>query len=76
MYMHKYEWSGSQDTGDCSVWIRSAQIDFDDGSWECQVTASDFHTQDALSSFPVRLVVRGTSHFLLYKSYTVLYHLQ
>ncbi|KAK9728967.1 CD80-like C2-set immunoglobulin domain [Popillia japonica] len=58
MYMHKYEWSGSQDTGDCSVWIRSAQIDFDDGSWECQVTASDFHTQDALSSFPVRLVVR------------------
>ncbi|KAI4470872.1 nephrin [Holotrichia oblita] len=58
MYMHKYEWSGSQDTGDCSLWIRSAQIDFDDGSWECQVTASDFHTQDALSSFPVRLVVR------------------
>ncbi|GJQ79308.1 hypothetical protein Trydic_g16175 [Trypoxylus dichotomus] len=57
-YIRKYEWSGSQETGDCSIWIRSAQIDYDDGSWECQVTASDFHTQDALSSFPVKLVVR------------------
>lgn len=27
--------------------------------WECQVTASDFTTQDALTSQPVRLVVRG-----------------
>lgn len=59
MYKHKYEWSGSQETGDCSIWIRAAQLEFDDGSWECQVTASDFHTQDALTSSPVRLVVRG-----------------
>ncbi|XP_071051965.1 kin of IRRE-like protein 2 isoform X3 [Onthophagus taurus] len=58
MYMHKYEWSGSQESGDCSIWIRAAQLQFDDGSWECQVTASDFHTQDALTSYPVRLVVR------------------
>ncbi|XP_036341522.1 uncharacterized protein LOC118750894 [Rhagoletis pomonella] len=30
--------------GDCSLWIRSATLDFDDGLWECQVTASDFTT--------------------------------
>ncbi|XP_065161053.1 irregular chiasm C-roughest protein isoform X2 [Atheta coriaria] len=59
MYQHKYEWAGpQQDTGDCSIWIRAAQLEFDDGNWECQVTASDFHTQDALTSLPVKLVVR------------------
>lgn len=45
--------------GDCSLWIRSATLEFDDGVWECQVTASDFTAQDALTSKPVRLVVRG-----------------
>jgi hypothetical protein len=60
MYPHKYEWaSGSQENGDCSIWVRAAQLEFDDGNWECQVTASDFHTQDALTSLPVHLVVRG-----------------
>lgn len=39
--------------------MRAATIDFDDGAWECQVTASDFTTQDALTSQPVQLVVRG-----------------
>ncbi|CAH1372543.1 unnamed protein product [Tenebrio molitor] len=59
MYPHKYEWaSGSQENGDCSIWVRAAQLEFDDGNWECQVTASDFHTQDALTSLPVHLVVR------------------
>lgn len=59
MYVHKYEWSGSHEAGDCSLLIRVAQLEFDDGLWECQVTASDFTTQDALTSQPVRLVVRG-----------------
>lgn len=68
MYPKKYEWaSGSSNTigmqshtsGDCSIWVRSATLEFDDGFWECQVTASDFTTQDALTSQPVRLVVRG-----------------
>lgn len=60
MYPHKYEWaSANQENGDCSIWIKAAQLEFDDGNWECQVTASDFHTQDALTSHPVRLVVRG-----------------
>ncbi|XP_050311765.1 irregular chiasm C-roughest protein isoform X2 [Anthonomus grandis grandis] len=59
MYPHKYEWvSASQQNGDCSIYVRAAQLEFDDGNWECQVTASDFHTQDALTSHPVRLVVR------------------
>lgn len=69
IYPKKYEWaSGSSSSmgiqsshvsGDCSLWVRSATLDFDDGFWECQVTASDFTTQDALTSQPVRLVVRG-----------------
>ncbi|GLV42586.1 uncharacterized protein CBL_03325 [Carabus blaptoides fortunei] len=58
MYLNKYEWSGSHEAGDCSLLIRVAQLEFDDGFWECQVTASDFTTQDALTSQPVRLVVR------------------
>lgn len=58
IYVKKYEWAGSQDAGDCSLWIRAATLEFDDGEWECQVTASDFTTQDALTSSPVRLVVR------------------
>ncbi|KAF4518685.1 hypothetical protein B566_EDAN002720 [Ephemera danica] len=72
MYPRKYEWvagttgGSSMDPGppaappggDCSIIIRSASLEFDDGEWECQVTSSDFATQDALTSAPVRLVVR------------------
>ncbi|XP_058821539.1 uncharacterized protein LOC131683518 isoform X1 [Topomyia yanbarensis] len=65
IYPKKYEWASqygiTQTThvgGDCSLWVRAAQLEFDDGLWECQVTASDFTTQDALTSQPVRLVVR------------------
>ncbi|XP_068084855.1 kin of IRRE-like protein 2 [Anabrus simplex] len=58
IYEKKYEWAGDQSTGDCSLWVRAATLEFDDGEWECQVTASDFTTQDALTSVPVRLVVR------------------
>ncbi|XP_011869141.1 PREDICTED: kin of IRRE-like protein 2 isoform X2 [Vollenhovia emeryi] len=58
MHLKKYEWVGSPDIGDCSLWVRSATLEFDDGLWQCQVTASDFTTQDALASEPARLVVR------------------
>lgn len=75
MYAKKYEWAGSQENGDCSLWVRAATLDFDDGEWECQVTASDFTTQDALTSTPVRLVVRGKYllidniiHLIIYNS--------
>lgn len=70
IYPKKYEWASSSvgihathPGGDCSLWVRSATLDFDDGVWECQVTASDFTTQDALTSQPVRLVVRGKYRF-------------
>ena len=56
----KYEWAGRQGSGDCSFRIREVDIQFDDGLWECQVTASTFKSQDALASRPARLVVRGT----------------
>lgn len=69
IYPKKYEWAGTplhlqgihspNLGGDCSLMVRAATIDFDDGAWECQVTASDFTTQDALTSEPVQLVVRG-----------------
>ncbi|XP_039276455.1 irregular chiasm C-roughest protein-like [Nilaparvata lugens] len=59
IYLKKYEWAAkNEEEGDCSLWIRAATLEFDDGQWECQVTASDFTTQDALTSTPVRLVVR------------------
>ncbi|XP_039280051.1 irregular chiasm C-roughest protein isoform X2 [Nilaparvata lugens] len=58
IYLKKYEWAGSESDGDCSLWVRAATLEFDDGEWECQVTASDFTTQDALTSTPIRLVVR------------------
>ena len=65
IYPRKYEWAsnvGSHSShvgGDCSLWVRAATIEYDDGLWECQVTASDFTTQDALTSQPAKLVVRG-----------------
>ncbi|CAL7946544.1 unnamed protein product [Xylocopa violacea] len=58
MHLKKYEWVGRPDIGDCSLWVRSATLEFDDGLWQCQVTPSDFTTQDALASEPARLVVR------------------
>ncbi|XP_065202958.1 kin of IRRE-like protein 2 isoform X2 [Planococcus citri] len=54
----KYEWVATQGTGDCSLWIRKASSQFDDGKWECQVEPSDYTTQDGLSSEPAQLVVR------------------
>ncbi|XP_076391602.1 kin of IRRE-like protein 3 isoform X3 [Megachile rotundata] len=58
MQLDKYEWVGQTDMGDCSLWVRSARLSFDDGLWQCQVTASVFTEQDALASEPARLVVR------------------
>jgi hypothetical protein len=52
--------------GDCSLWVRAATIEYDDGQWECQVTASDFTAQDALTSQPAKLVVRGNFHLHLH----------
>jgi hypothetical protein len=59
IYQGKYEWAGNPDVGDCSLRVMNAALEYDDGEWECQVTASDFAAQDALTSRPVKLVVRG-----------------
>ena len=59
LYNGKYEWAARAGSGDCSLNLMAIDIKFDDGLWECQVTASSFESQDALASKPARLVVRG-----------------
>ena len=58
IYPGKYQWSGKPALGDCGLEVLDVNISFDDGEWECQVTSSDFASQDALASAPARLVVR------------------
>ena len=57
----KYDWAGNPDTGDCSLKVMNAQLEWDDGVWQCQVTPSSFQTRDALISEGAQLVVRGKS---------------
>ncbi|XP_066976526.1 kin of IRRE-like protein 3 isoform X2 [Macrobrachium rosenbergii] len=57
MFVGKYEWSGDRMAGDCSIRISDAS-EVDDGDWECQVTASAFTAQDALTSRIAQLIVR------------------
>lgn len=58
MHPDKYEWVRGRGS-DCTLLIRRASLDFDDGLWECQVTPGDFTRQDALTSLHSRLLVRG-----------------
>ncbi|XP_045536543.1 hemicentin-1-like [Papilio machaon] len=60
IYRGKYEWVGEHSAvnGDCSLWVRAATLQLDDGQWQCQVTASNYNVQDALSSPPAALAVR------------------
>ncbi|CAK1580519.1 unnamed protein product [Parnassius mnemosyne] len=60
IYRGKYEWANEHNTmsGDCSLWVRAASLQLDDGQWQCQVTASNYNVQDALSSAPAALAVR------------------
>ena len=59
IYPHKYEWSSSPENGDCSLRILDANLEYDDGVWQCQVTPSSFSVKDALISEGAELVVRG-----------------
>ncbi|KAG6798437.1 hemicentin-2 [Apis mellifera caucasica] len=59
MHPDKYEWASGRGS-DCTLLIRRASLDFDDGYWECQVTSGDFTRQDALTSLPSRLLVRDS----------------
>ncbi|XP_065561101.1 hemicentin-2-like isoform X2 [Artemia franciscana] len=58
IYPGKYEWVTDNERGDCSLKILNARLDLDDGSWECQVTASKFDALDMLSSDPAQVTVR------------------
>ena len=73
IYPGKYQWAGKPSLGDCSLEVREANITFDDGEWECQVTSSSFASQDALASKPARLVVRGESSHWCFVPYHVLH---
>ena len=35
-YPGKYEWAGDRASGDCSLRISEASIDYDSGEWVCQ----------------------------------------
>ncbi|XP_049873689.1 irregular chiasm C-roughest protein isoform X2 [Pectinophora gossypiella] len=61
IYRGKYEWANEDSPvgrADCSLWVRAATLQLDDGQWQCQVTASNYDVQDALSSPPAALAVR------------------
>ena len=59
IYPQKYEWASSPENGDCSLRILDANLEYDDGVWQCQVTPSSFSVKDALISEGAELVVRG-----------------
>ena len=59
IYPGKYVWAGRPETGDCSLRVFNASLEFDDGVWQCQVTPSSFNSKDALISEGAELVVRG-----------------
>ena len=65
MYPTKYEFAGSIEKGDCSLKILDANLEYDDGVWQCQVTPSSFQSKDSLISEGAELVVRGKTlpHF-------------
>ncbi|CAB4060317.1 unnamed protein product [Lepeophtheirus salmonis] len=46
------------ETGDCSLKIYDASLEFDDAVWQCQITASSFNSKDSLISDGAQLVVR------------------
>jgi len=58
IFSGKYEWAGDVSTGDCSLLIKDAEVEYDNGAWKCSVTASSFKARDALVSSVSQLVVR------------------
>ena len=64
IYPNKYEWTNSPDTGDCSLTILDANLEYDDGVWQCDLTPSTFSAKDALISEGAQLVVRGKQTFI------------
>ena len=46
----KYEWAGERGEGDCSLLVRDADREFDDGSWQCSVSPSSFQVSAGAGS--------------------------
>ena len=42
MFRDKYEWAGDRGQGDCSLLVRDADTEWDDGNWQCSVSRSKF----------------------------------
>ena len=65
----KYMWANhngsATESGDCSLKILDANLEFDDGVWQCQVTPSSFKIRDALISEGADVVVRGKFEFFI-----------
>ena len=61
MYLEKYDWAKIDEVadGDCSLRVSNASYEYDNGIWQCQVTASNFTQKDTLISDGAKLVVRG-----------------
>ena len=62
MFIDKYWWEGNVLCGDCSLIIKDASTEYDNGQWQCQVTASDFKQEDTLFSNKAEVIVRGEFH--------------
>ncbi len=59
IFRGKYEWAGDHTSGDCSLKIFDASLEYDNAVWQCTVTPSSFKVNDALTSEGAQLVVRG-----------------
>ena len=64
IYNNKYEWAHPEEKafGDCSLHIKNASFEYDNGVWQCQVTASDFTQKDTLISDGAEVLVRGMTN--------------
>ena len=58
MYKDKYEWRGNVMSGDCTIIIREASVEYDTGIWQCQVTSSDYTQKDTLISKEAYVSIR------------------
>ena len=59
IFKDKYEWAGDVASGNCSLRILDSSSEYDDGVWQCQVTASNFKKGDSLISEGGEVVVRA-----------------
>lgn len=54
----KYEWMTNRD-GDCTLLIKKASLDLDDGYWICQISSTKFKPDNSFKAFSSQLLVIG-----------------